>query len=287
MTATSQSGLVSGEAVVLDLRPASFASRGFALLLDLVIMSMTAWMLFMGVALALRFLDEAAIAAASITITVTAFVIAPVALETLTRGRSLGKMAMGLRVVRDDGGPVRFRQSFVRQLLMIVEVLLLPCLALIASLSNARGKRLGDFLAGTFVIRDRSHGGWTPATMAPELASWAAGADVGHLPEALVAATRTFLTGGEQMDPASRAELARLLADDLAAHVQPPPPFGTHPERFIASVLAERRRRDLLRLEGQARAAAIRRRRRAGAAVLSPASSHLVGPPASWSPPSQ
>ena len=40
----------------------------------------------------------------------------PVAMETLTRGRTLGKMALGLRVVRDDGGPITFRQALVRGL---------------------------------------------------------------------------------------------------------------------------------------------------------------------------
>ena len=45
----------------------------------------------------------------------------PTLVETLTRGRSLGKIAAGLRVVRDDGGPVRFRHSFVRSLFMLVD----------------------------------------------------------------------------------------------------------------------------------------------------------------------
>ena len=45
----------------------------------------------------------------------------PVALETLLRGRTLGKLALGLRVVRDDGGPVGFRQALVRGLAGVIE----------------------------------------------------------------------------------------------------------------------------------------------------------------------
>lgn len=270
-------GLVSGEAVVLELRPASFASRGLALLLDLIIMISLASVFGTVVAMLGALIDEAAMAALALVATVTAVVILPVTFETLSRGRSLGKMALGLRVVRDDGGPVRFRQALVRGLLLLVEVLALPYLSLISSVANARGKRLGDHLAGTYVIRDRSDGAWSPAPMAPQLARWAAAADVGHLPDPLVAAARTYLSAVPHLAPDARAELARGLADDLVRHVQPAPPPGTDPHAFVSSVLAERRRRDLIRLQRQADVAHGRRLRRAQAGVLSPVSSRLVG----------
>ena len=80
----------------------------------------------------------------------------PVAFETLTRGRSLGKMALGLRVVREDGGPERFRQAFVRGLLGGGRDLAdLRLVALVASLASAQGRRIGDYLAGTVVIHER------------------------------------------------------------------------------------------------------------------------------------
>ena len=40
----------------------------------------------------------------------------PILMEWLTRGRTLGKIWLGLRVVRDDGGPIGFRQALVRGL---------------------------------------------------------------------------------------------------------------------------------------------------------------------------
>ena len=81
----------------------------------------------------------------------------PVAFETLTRGRSLGKLALGLRVVRDDGGAARFRQALIRGLFEVVEIwILLGVPAIICSLLNSRGKRIGDLAAGTVVVRERT-----------------------------------------------------------------------------------------------------------------------------------
>ena len=73
----------------------------------------------------------------------------PTTVDTLTRGRSLGKLAMGIRIVRDDGGPLVFRQSLVRALVGIVELwLTFGTVALICSIVHPQGKRVGDILAG-------------------------------------------------------------------------------------------------------------------------------------------
>src|SRR5437588_12357840 len=79
-------------------------------------------------------LDDAAAGALFITAVVAVLVGYPVAFETLSRGRTLGKLALGLRVVADDGGPVRFRQALVRGLAGVVELwVLLGVPALITS----------------------------------------------------------------------------------------------------------------------------------------------------------
>ena len=80
----------------------------------------------------------------------------PIAVETLSHGRSLGKLACGLRVVRDDGGPIRFRHALVRGAIGVVEILMtFGVVACVASLVSARGRRLGDVFAGTLVVRER------------------------------------------------------------------------------------------------------------------------------------
>ena len=119
-------------------------------------------------------LDESSSQALTLVLVVMGLLGYPVLVETATRGLSLGKLAAGLRVVRDDGGPIRFRQALVRGLLGVVEIYTLPFIALIASLSSRRGKRLGDQLAGTYVIRTRTPVYRTPPPeMPPFPASWA------------------------------------------------------------------------------------------------------------------
>lgn len=253
----STADVVTGEAVLLDLRPASFATRMVAIFLDLLVLGVLAGLLVWLISATSRFLDEAAVAAVGLVTVVLLLVGIPTAVETLTRGRSLGKLALGVRVVRDDGGPIRFRHAFVRAMVGVGELWLgLGSPAVICSLANARGKRIGDLLAGTYVVRERSSG---PATvdvrMPVELAGWARTADIGHLPDRLAMALRQFLGRAGRLSAPSRERLARDLAVRTSAHVAPPPPPGTHPERFLAAVVAERRERELGRLWREQQAA--------------------------------
>jgi uncharacterized RDD family membrane protein YckC len=272
--------LVTGEAVVLDLRPASFLTRGLGLLLDWVVITFAAIVISMSLGPILDISDDALGAAVSLVGSVLVIVGIPVVIETLTRGRSLGKYAMGLRVVRDDGGPIRMRQALVRGLLAFFEIwLMLGSVAIIASLSNRRGKRLGDLLAGTYVVRERTAAGafTSPAIMPPHLAGWAAGTDLGRVPDRLALAVRQFLSRAPRLHPSSRQILGTSLAQQLSPYVAPMPPAGTHPEEFLAAVLAERRERDLRRLHAEAAARAARAQRRHAASPLSPLGDSLVG----------
>jgi uncharacterized RDD family membrane protein YckC len=147
--------VVTGEAVVLEVPCARFPSRMVALAIDIAVQLIILVILLVavGAAEASGSLDAAAAAAIGLSGTVLIIVGYPTILETVSRGRSLGKLAMGLRVVGDDGGPERFRQALVRALASVLEIwLLLGAPALITSLLSVKGKRLGDIFAGTFVI---------------------------------------------------------------------------------------------------------------------------------------
>lgn len=77
--------------------------------------------------------------------------------EALWAGKSLGKLALQLRVVDVRGGPVTVGQAIVRNLFRIVDVLPLYYAAgAIAIFVSARNQRLGDMVAGTIVVRDRA-----------------------------------------------------------------------------------------------------------------------------------
>ena len=132
--------LVTGDAVVLELRLAKLASRSLALAIDLAVQLGRLLIGLVVLGGTVGFVDEALAAALGLLFYVAVVVGYPVAIETLTRGRTLGKMAMGLRVVREDGGPVRFRQAFVRGLVGVVEIWLsFGAVALIASLASSQG----------------------------------------------------------------------------------------------------------------------------------------------------
>lgn len=241
--------MVTGEAVELDLRPASFASRAVSGFIDLVIqLAVLSALLYVVTRLGFS-LDAAAAAALNLTLVVLVLVGIPMLAETLTRGRTAGKLVMGLRTVRDDGGPIRLRHAVVRALLEIVDVVPLGGPALISSLASPTGKRLGDVLAGTYVVRERGAAkAAPPVLMPPALEGWARHADIARLPDGLALSVRQMLGRSAQLHPRSRDELGLQLARAVAPHVAPPPPAGTHPEAFLSAVLAERRTRDLARL---------------------------------------
>jgi uncharacterized RDD family membrane protein YckC len=247
-------GFVMPEAVELDLPAASIGLRICSALIDLVIVVAV---LLAGIALVGQsaVLADQALLQALVTLALVAAVIAvPVAQETLLRGRTVGKLALGLRTVRDDAGPIGLRHAVIRALLMFVEVWLSGgSIAVIVALSNAKGKRLGDYLAGTYVVRDRVKLTGAPApTSDPLLESWARGADMAALPDSLTVAVRQVLDRASTMTPAHHAALTAQLFSTVVAHVSPPPPAGAPPLAVMATVLAERRRRDVLQAERHA-----------------------------------
>lgn len=247
------SELVTGEAVALELRPARLPSRALAVLLDLIV----AMVVYIGVSVALMVstasLDDAAQIALSIAAFVLVLVGGPIAVETLSHGRSLGKLALGLRVVRDDGGPIRFRHALVRGAIGVVEIqMTFGVVACIASLVSARGRRLGDVFAGTLVVRERVSAGQT--SFVPPPPPWLTGRfvelDLSAVPDGLWLAIRQYLTRMQQLDPQVGWAMAERLATDLVARTGTPAPQGVAPAAYLAAVVQERQARDVRRAFG-------------------------------------
>jgi uncharacterized RDD family membrane protein YckC len=254
VTGTRAGQIVTGEAVALDLQPATFASRAVSGVLDLITQIALIIAVVYLESVIFPTADDAAAAALALVAFVVPVVGYPLLMETLTRGRTLGKLAMGLRTVRDDGGPIRFRHALVRAMLEVVEVwFLFGSPALISSLISDRGKRLGDLLAGTYVVRERGAADRSVPPMMPfELVGWAQVSDIGRIPDPLAIAVRQFLSRAGRMHLDSRRTMAYAMARELSTYVAPPPPPATHPEAYLAAVLAERRRRDSIRLAKEA-----------------------------------
>ena len=240
------SEVVTGDAVVVEVRVAQMPSRALALLIDAVVQIF----LLIGANVLLSMVgdmtDLAAFSAIVIVLVVLVLVGYPVIFESLTRGRSLGKLALGLRVVGDDGSPERFRQALFRGLAGVLEFWMLSgAPALISSLISQKGKRLGDIFAGTIVIserapRDRAQPIWMP----PQLASWAATLELSQLPEEVAQTARQYLTRWHDLSPQVQHEMGVRIATQVAAFVSPAAPAGVPPHAYLSAVLAERHRRD-------------------------------------------
>ncbi|SCC16465.1 Uncharacterized membrane protein YckC, RDD family [Pseudarthrobacter enclensis] len=254
-TGKDVSSIITGEAVVLELRPASFAARALGLFLDVLFNGVLLAAVLIGLSAAGEDLDEAAMRALVLVGVVFCLVIVPVGLETLSRGLSLGKLAVGLRVVRDDGGAIRFRHALIRGLAGFLEVYLtFGGLALAVALFNDKSRRLGDLMAGTYAVRTRiAAEPPVPVAVPPYLRAWAQTADIGRIPDGTARRASRYIRQAGRMAPLSRAGMAASIATELAAHVAPAPPPGTGPDDYLAAVVSERRNREFARLSAQRR----------------------------------
>ncbi|OBK98569.1 hypothetical protein A5645_02195 [Mycobacterium asiaticum] len=243
------SEVVTGDAVVLDVQIAQLPVRALSAIIDLTVIFVGYFLgLLLGAATLSQF-DSALTVAFVIIFTVLAIIGYPIAIETATRGRSLGKMVMGLRVVSDDGGPERFRQAVFRALASVVEIwMLLGSPAVICSVLSPKAKRVGDIFAGTVVVSERGPRLTPPPMMPPQLAGWASSLQLSGLSAGQAEVARQFLSRAMQLDPALRDQMAYRIANDVVSRIAPPPPPGVPPQLVLAAVLAERHRRELARL---------------------------------------
>lgn len=247
------SQLVTGDAVLLDLRPARIPTRLLATGVDLVLV----W----GATLLYGYIvdtiggSEARVRAVTIAGALLVNFGYPITMETLTRGRTVGAFALGLRVVRDDGGAIRFRQALLRGLAFWTVDFAIStgfCGGLICAAVNRESKRFGDLMAGTLVIRTRSPRPPEPIPPVPaELAGWAGQLELSGLPDDLVTAARHLVQRAGGLAGYPREQVARELARQVAARTAPPPPYELAPLDYLAAVVAERRARETNRINHQ------------------------------------
>lgn len=254
--------IVTGDAVLLDMRPATVATRGAAITIDALLLSLGT-VLFSFLIFRWTPIDYQIASIIALLVSPVYFVILPVVIEAMSGGRSPGKFVLGLRVVRDDAGPIRMRQSLVRALAGVMELYsTFGAIAFFASLANAQGKRLGDMLAGTMVIGDRARRvtRWEPE-MPPHLQTWAVTADLDRVPDTLEHSMRSLLSRQDMIATESWDRVAGPVMEQVSTHVFPPPPPGVSYRDVMQAVVAERYRRDVERLTQREDAGASMRER--------------------------
>lgn len=223
---------------MLDLRCAGVATRSFARMVDLVVQAVALVVLAMGSG----FLAGLGVSATLLGLVdvVVVLLVLPIAVEVLTRGRSLGRAIFGLRVIGTDGSPVRARQSIVRGLLALVEVYMsLGFIAMVAAMVSPASQRLGDVAAATVVVREpRGHGARVPVAFFPPpgFEGYVSTLDVGRLGPDDFALLRAFLMRVSELSPSARWQRSVELAEGIRVAIGHDLPARVHPETWLVCV---------------------------------------------------
>ena len=249
MTLAAVDGIVTPEAVVLELDVAGIASRLYAALLDLLVQL---GILFIGLTLlALTPLatDESTARTIGFVLTTLVLIVYPVAIQTLTRGRTVGKWALGLRAVTLEGAPIRFRHAALRMMGGLVDRLIPPggITGMLFIVGTRRHQSVGDLLAGTVVIRDPVRTQLPTALWFPVpwgLDGFAATIDPSAMTVDQYTVVRAFLLRQRQLRPAARDAVAADLAARVATVVRHPWYRQVHPEAFLLCAIARYQRRN-------------------------------------------
>jgi len=157
------------ESIAFYYELAGLGSRFLALAIDVVIQTFVSIVLLIigGLAAphAARIASALHLSAKDLVSTVVAIVILLAFLigygyfilfEQFWNGQSPGKRVLGIRVVADGGYPVTLMDSTVRNLVRVIESVFFYAPSVISMLLSSQNKRLGDFAAGTIVVRDRA-----------------------------------------------------------------------------------------------------------------------------------
>ncbi|MEU7139513.1 RDD family protein [Nocardia sp. NPDC046473] len=242
----------TGEAVALELPIARLPTRATAFLIDVVLQFLLAATLFvLTVSVLLPSGADTAWLDVAVLVTIVGVLVGyPVACETASRGRTLGKLVLGLRVVRADGGPIDFRHALTRGLAgAIVDFWMLGAfgaVAVVTSICSPNARRVGDVLAGTVVVHaQRPLPAPLLAVPPPWLAGWAVPLPLAILPDDLALAVRQYLSRFRTLTPVVQHELGAALVSAVCQRLQVPEPTGYPPLQVLGAVIAERQRRVL------------------------------------------
>lgn len=243
--------LVTPEAVELRMGNAGLGSRLLSTLIDAFVIFILFSGLFVLEAAAFGegWLDSSgSIAVVQIVLVIAVPLVSfgyPIFSETLWRGRTIGKLVVGLRVVTVQGAPIRFRHAVVRGLIGMVEYMFTSGVApLVAILASRQGQRLGDMAAGTIVIRTRQVVGRSARAVTFEvplgLEGFTQTLDVSRVDNEMYQAIRSFLLRVTELTPEARWSLAQHYSAIASRRLNVSLPNDIHPETFLVSVASAR-----------------------------------------------
>jgi uncharacterized RDD family membrane protein YckC len=242
-------GIVTPEAVLLEFETAGVASRTIAELLDLGVQLTALMVVAFLVALlgGAGGLGEVVAVVLSLLAVFLVLVGYPAAMETFWNGRTLGKAAMGLRVVTREGAPERFRHAAIRAMLGLIEIyVFLGIPAVVSIVSSRRDQRLGDLVAGTLVLRQRAGRRAAPPVAFGVPWNWESyvqSLDVSTINDEQYGVVRAVLLRLGELTPAARWQVSTEVATAVAGQMRIPVPVQVAPDMFLTCVATAYQRR--------------------------------------------
>ncbi|MDQ2930983.1 MAG: stage II sporulation protein M [Gemmatimonadota bacterium] len=217
------------EQTVLSYTVAGVGSRTAAGLIDLVVIGISQLVLFLMLAVfdpalfsgktTIEKMSSAWVSALWILVSFALLWGYYVVFEAIWDGQTPGKRMLGIRVVQDGGYSVSFGASAARNLLRFIDMQpgLFYAVGLVSVAANKSGKRLGDMVAGTFVVHERRALISSATRSAPDVATRAA--ITSQLTEEEFALLGRFMARRTELDPVLRGSFAAQLADRYRSHL--------------------------------------------------------------------
>lgn len=163
--------------------------------------------------------------------------------EIVWNGQTPGKRRVGLRVIKDSGRPLTAAETIGRNFLRILDQLpFLYGLGMLVAMLNRQNKRIGDFVAGSIVIRETPFTQVRPVWESAQSANPATGA-VGAARVSLEDLTliETFLQRRYDLAPDVRSRMSSEILNRVRGVLSLPAGMEDSAESILESVARERR----------------------------------------------
>jgi len=164
--------------------------------------------------------------------------------EAWWNGQTPGKRTLQLRVIKDSGRPITVYDSVARNLLRIVDSLPgLYGIGIVTMLISSQNKRLGDYVAGTVVVRERPLPGGLNVNWNIEESGRLSGYDITQLSPEEFQLVESFLIRKEQLAVDVRNSMARQIAYRIGEKLKIPPQDRQSAEDLLKKLANEYRDR--------------------------------------------
>ncbi len=167
--------------------------------------------------------------------------------EIFWNGQTPGKRYAQVRVIQDDGRPIGTYEAIVRNALRIVDMLpAMYGIGLISIFLSRQSKRLGDFVAGTVVVHEKTLEGVRPYVES-KIDDTLPLIDSAKVTLEEVRLIETFLNRRDSLDPFVRTTMALQIANRLADKMEVKIYGWPRTERFLEAIMEQCRQNDRFR----------------------------------------